>query len=357
MAKELRLPRRAAPGLVPDSLVGRTANCTKCNATNAINWLEKLPFPKQPILAVDGRYWVPMDFRINCSACAEQISVPIPDKGHRATMELYGDEAFRTIDKPTVGGASPLFFFCITLAGLSRNFRPAFEKQLHALKLRASPNRQPDTWPLHFTELMMSSGQGGMFAFTSNAEKFAFGADLARFIAESRPQLFTYNVSGCMRLPAEQKEKLKILRHVKQELFALAILGSLELLRDHQVTPRWTFDNIKDTTDGPKTEGWAQEVFLGLQDTPLFAWLSSGAVILEPKFASPGSHFLSEVADFISYCSAREFQKTVTSQTTELPTKLLGWGNYAAVIGDGSVDSTRSEGLPLKQFYGIQPRS
>jgi len=143
MAKELRLPRRAAPGLVPVSLVGRTAKCTKCNATNTINWLEKLPFPKQPILAVDGRYWVPMDFRINCSACAEQISVPIPNKGHRATMELYGDEAFRTIDKPTAGGGAPLFFFCITLVGSVEIFDPHLRSDCMLLNFEHRPTDNP----------------------------------------------------------------------------------------------------------------------------------------------------------------------------------------------------------------------
>jgi len=95
-------------------------------------------------------------------------------------------------------------------------------------------------------------------------------------------------------------------------------------MRKNKKTARWTFDNIKDTSDGKKTEGWADECFLGLQYTRLFTYLTGGKAIVAPTFVPPGSHYLLEMADFISFCMAREFQRVSEGKNAELQSGLMG---------------------------------
>jgi hypothetical protein len=154
------------------------------------------------------------------------------------------------------------------------------------------------------------------------------------------------NVSGCARLPNKKSERRRTIAKVKQEIFATLLLTSLSELREQSLYPKWVFDNVKDTTQGERTEGWAQEVFLGLQYTPLWTEISAGAYIEPPEFRVPGSHYLLEVADFISFIVAREFHRQCMKLPVELPSSLLGKAWYVRVLSDGSASIDGSCGRP-----------
>ena len=353
MADIRKRPRRRAPGLVPEALFEMTATCPTCNVAAPILWLDKLPFPKQPVALPDGHY-VPIDFPVSCAKCDVDFSHRVPIKPRTTTYHLYGDEAARYVASHAVPNvATALYFFCLTLVGLHRDKVERVRKQILALKRQISPDRAPETWSLHFTEIMDSPPGDPKFNFVSKADKVAFARRLAAILRSARPALATFNISGSIVVPADGKERKRAIKHVNQELFALALISTLEQMRMRGATPRWTFDNIQDTTGGAKTEGWAQEVFLGLQDTRLWTWLSAGSAVLEPAFAPPGSHLLSEIADFISYAVARDFEKATRGETSELPSRLCGLGFYQAILGDGSVDYAWSRGLPLRRFYNL----
>jgi hypothetical protein len=184
-----------------------------------------------------------------------------------------------------------------------------------------------------------------------------FAKAMATIIREARPELATFNYSGCAIISREKKIRATKIKAQNQELFAFSLISSLDEMRRHEVTPQWIFDNVQDTSSRPKTEGWAQEVFLGLQYTRLFTWLSSGSVVFAPEFDKPGSHYLSEIADFVSYSVAREFEKAIRGDRSEFPTSLLGFGSYQGMIQDGSVLSEWTRGLPLMKFFGIGARA
>lgn len=135
-------------------------------------------------------------------------------------------------------------------------------------------------------------------------------------------------------MPADPKERKKVLKQQKEHVFAESILTTPKQFRCREKSVNWTFDNVQDATAGSKTEGWASECFLGLQYTRLFTWVSAGATVVEPKFAIPGSNFLLELADFISYCVARDFERAIVGQRPEFPSSLLGQGFYQGTLGN-----------------------
>ena len=144
-----------------------------------------------------------------------------------------------------------------------------------------------------------------------------------------------------------------MVRGNKQEVFAAALLTSLEQFRNNKLGVRWNFDHSVKPEKRTGSEGWAEEVFLGLQYIPLFTWISSGAVVLPPKFHIPGSHYLLEIADALSFFTARDFQQRSIGRSSEFPSSLTGLGFYQAFDAGGGIQSEWSRGLPFEKFYPL----
>lgn len=352
-------PHRSHPGLIPEELIGLKKVCPFCNCETEIPWLEKLQFPKFPIKSNDGNcYWAPVSFPLTCSSlvCNKVFEVKIPVLPNHNRWSLYGDEAGRYITQPAIKYSSrPLNFYCITLVGLHASKHDRVRKQVMNLKRLIRPNDDPESWAHHFTRIWDSKPESNQFNLSSKKEKIEYAKRFAKVVREARPHLVSFNFSSCFVDPEEKGLRQSLLKHQKETLFSESILGTLVELRRQDKSVRWIFDNIQDTSLGDKIEGWASERFLGLQYTRLFCWLSSGSAVLEPSFVRPGSHFLLEVADFISYCVARDFFMAIMEKPSEFPSSLLGKGFYQGTFGDGHVESTSSLGLPIKKFYGVQP--
>lgn len=322
-----------------------------------MHWVERMEFPKHPVEDGSGRSWVPVSFPMVCDWCSARFHVPVRKLPNKSNWTLYGDEASRYIsghNLPSVSGAINLH--CITLVGLHHKRRSRVEKQIAHLKKSISPDRHPDDWSLHFREIWAFRPDDKEFTFQSKASKIDFAKEMARIIREARPELATLNYSGCIIASDDKRVRRREIKMQIQDLFAFSLLSSLQLLRSLELTPRWVFDNIQDTSERAKVEGWAEEVFLGLQYTRLFAWLSAGSTVLAPEFHKPGAHYLSEIADFVSYCAARDFEKAIKGERSEFPSSLLGRGFYQGVMQDGSVMSEWAHGLPVKKFFGV-PRA
>jgi hypothetical protein len=239
------------------------------------------------------------------------------------------------------------------LVGLHSKKQERVRKQIERLKRSVAPSQNPDTWQHHFTEIWGSKPSSGQFNLRNKDAKITYAKKFAKIIRKARPELVSYNISGCIYVPNDQRGRKREIKAQKEELFSQSILTTLQQFRKNNKSVDWIFDNVADTTCGLRTEGWAEECFLGLQYTRLFTWLSSGAVITAPTFVPPGSHYLLEIADFISYCVARDFEKGVLESRSEFPSSLLGNGCFQGTLGDGSVKFKWHYGLPLKEFYGI----
>lgn len=351
-------PRRATPGLVPTELLGMKRACPICKTETDIPWLEEMEYPKQPVKSDHGpHYWVPVSFPLTCSSekCKHVFSIEIPILPNKNRWSLYGDEAARHISTPPAEHSlEPLNFYCVSLVALHKKSHERVRNQLLKLKKEIRPDMDPDSWSHHFTKIWESKPESGEFLLKNKTDKIEHAKKLAKIIRDARPELATFNFSGCVRIPSDTRERKKILKEQKENAFSESILSTLWVFRNQEKCVNWIFDNIQDTSSGSKVEGWASERFLGLQHTRLFCWISSGATVLEPSFVRPGSHFLLELADFISYCVARDFQQAVIGKHSEFPSSLLGKGFYQGTYGNGDVESMSNVGLPLKKFYGLE---
>ncbi|VVS91428.1 DUF3800 domain-containing protein [Desulfoluna spongiiphila] len=350
-------PYRPNPGLVPQDLYEKRVVCPKCKREFQIPWTEKLEFPLQPIEPNQGGgYWVAAGIELCCpyDECNHKFEISVPNIPNESRWVIYGDEAGRYIDKPNPKySTDPLNFFCITLVGLHNSKQEKLQRQLNKLKSQIRPSEPPETWQHHFTDIWNENGSSGKYNLQTKKSKISYVNKFAKLIRESRPELVSFNISGCIIVPKDKKERKKQIRFQKENIFSQTILTTLNELRKQKKTVKWVFDNVKDTTGGPRTEGWASECFLGLQYTRLFTWLSYCAPVLEPEFVAPGSHCLLEVADFMSFWYAREFQQSVNLAKPEIPSSYMGTGFFHGTIGDGTVRTRWNRGLPLKEFYGI----
>lgn len=332
--------------------------CPICKTETEIPWLEKMEYPKQPLKSDHGHHhWVPVDFPLACSSeeCKNVFFIKVPILPNKNRWALYGDEAARYISlPPTEYSAEPLNFYCLTLVALHKRLHDRVRKQISNLKKDIRPSEDPDSWGHHFTEIWETKPESDTFRLKTKLAKIEHAKKLAKIVRDARPELATFNFSGCVRVPSDPRERKKLLKEQKEGAFSEAIMATLSEFRNQEKSVNWIFDNIQDTTHGSKVEGWASERFLGLQYTRLFCWMSAGATVLEPSFVRPGSHFLLEMADFISYCVARDFQQAIIGQRSEFPSSLLGQGFYQGTLGDGNVESMRNAGLPLKKFYGLE---
>lgn len=314
-------PFRKNPGVVPVDLDTVKATCIYCGFKNDINWVEDLLFPKEPIELSDASgHWVPVSFPITCLDCKKDFDFNTPIKEKESTWNLFGDEAARIITR----NGKQISFFCISLVGLHKDKHDIAKNKIQKLKLVARPDVAPELWPHHFTQIWSDSGEDRVFSFSSVQEKIFYGQKLSKLIKNLKPHLSTFNFSNAIILPENKKDRASALKHQKQDIYKQALLTTLSIFRENNKGIRWTFDNIKDTTDGTKKEGWADECFLGLQYTRLFTYLCAGIAVHPPKFVQPGSHFLLEIADFISFCMAREFQRVSEGKNSEIPSGLMG---------------------------------
>lgn len=347
-------PYRPSPGLIPEELNGKRYECPNCGSMVEVPWTEKLEFPKQPIQPYSGiGFWVPVSFPLQCSDCNSTFDVEVEVKSYESLWHLYGDEAGRFIHRKTTKNSVDLNFFCITLVALHESRHSRVKRSIRKLKKSIAPSVDPDQWQHHFTDIWSAKPSSRKYSLNNKEEKIKYGKEFARIIRKARPELVTFNVSGCLKIPDDNKDRKTHIKYLKEDIFSQSILTTLKQMRDFGKNVKWVFDNVKDASYGKRTEGWAEECFLGLQYTRLFTVLSAGAPILKPEFVTPGSHYLLEIADFISYCVAREFEKAVQNSKTELPSSLLGKGFYQATLGNGKVNHKWSVGLPLREYYGV----
>lgn len=340
-------PYRKSPGLILPELKSVRAICKVCNTANEISWNEDLEHPRQPIEANDGRMWIPVSFPVPCK-CGTTINFEIPKKPLEGSRTFYGDEAHRVI-KTNAGEVS---FFCITLIGMHPEARENFKTKLLELKSSIRPSEDPETWTYHTTDIWSTHPDLKKYSLTSVPEKISHMKSFARLIKETRPYLTSLNVSSAIMLPDNKTKRAEQLMLQRDDIFKQATLSSLEILRRSSMGINWIYDNTKDTSTGERTEGWADECFLGLQHNRQFIYLTAHANITRPSFVKPGSHHLLEVADFMSFWLAREFFKSIQKQTTEIKCSLMGLGLYQRTARNGDAISFECNGSDaVKQYF------
>jgi hypothetical protein len=213
MSNIKNLPHRPIPQLIPEDLIGKTALCPNCKSETEIPWLEKMEFPQQPVKANGGGgHWVPVGIPMQCFnlACQHIFFIGVPILPKESTWTLYGDEAGRHINSPLEKHSiEPLNFFCLTLVGLHRNKKERVYKQIAKLKKSIRPSEDPNSWTHHFTEIWGSNATTGKFNLKDKQAKIAYAKKFAKIIREARPELVTFNISDCIIISTDSKERKK----------------------------------------------------------------------------------------------------------------------------------------------------
>lgn len=345
------LPFRPPPPLIPKHLLGAEYTCSSCKRRNQIDWTKPQPFPKQPIVLTLGEgHLVPTSITQVC-LCGNYNHVPIPTKNIESSWGLFGDEAERIFSEGELPGEPrKAHFFTMTLASMHQNGALRFQRRLNRLKKSVRPDWEPDTWKLHMTEIWSVPPNTKGFALGSKAEKIRFIRAVANLLRKSRPDLFTMNVSSCRVLTGNESWN-KLVKANKQEVFATALMSSLQTMGDNNKSVYWSFDHSVPPEKRTGSEGWAEEVFLGLQYSPVFTWLSAGNLVQPPRFRVPGSHYLLEVADALSFLVARDFDQRVKGRHSDFPSSLTGLGIYQAFDAKGDLSFQWGQGLPFDKLF------
>jgi len=351
MTKIHKQPYRLPPPLIPKELLGMGYTCSSCSRQNQIDWITPQPFPKQPIQHIGGNnHYVPASITQVCP-CGHFNHIPFPTKASESTWGLFGDEAEREFQEGELPGVeSKAHFFTISLATIHRDSALQFQQKLSDLKQAVRPDRAPSEWQLHMTNVWNLPPNTDGFALADKLEKVRFIRNVASLLQKFRPDLFTINVSSC-RVLSENDEWRKLVKTNKQEVFATALITSLHLVRSNNKSLIWNFDHNVPPEKRNGSEGWAEEVFLGLQYSPVFTWLSAGSLVQSPRFHIPGSHYLLEVADALSFLVARDFEQRTKGRLSDFPSSLTGVGHYQAFDENGSLSFRWNNGLPFDKFY------
>ena len=345
----LKRPTRLGPNLILNSVSSVKINCPQCGTYVPINWIEKLDYPIQHSkTATPDMFLVPMSIPLTCEVevCKHSFHANTPDKKVESRWNLYGDEAGRYIDTPlTKYSRFPLNFFTITLVFCHIDKQQKLKTDL--LKLKQSIPNFDTSKPLHFYKIW-----GSKEFFPTIQEKLDFAFKLAKMIKGFQTDLMFFSISSCSKI-TDKNSQAEIINKQKHETFQVSLLTTLAVLRENDKSVRWIFDNVQDSTSCTKTEGWAEEIFWGLQYTRQFAWLTARSIVDKAEFVTPGSHYLLEIADFISFVIAREFDRSSRGEKVEISSSRLGQGFFCSRIGNGDYDSCDSIGLPKRRFYGF----
>lgn len=346
-------PHRAPPGLVPERLNKLRFRCLRCGTLSPMPWLEKMPKALAP-KAEQGGHWVPAVIPVPCPApgCGAVMAAQVPRKEVEGNWTLFGDESGRQIVPAKRFGRSPLHFFSMNLVGLHATLHARVQAEIRELKRVVRPRADPDSWAHHFSRIWSERKDEGEHNLESKAAKVAYARRFAGMIAGARPHLVSFTFSSCIVDDEPALHSVRV-NTQKEEIFSFALVSSLEQMRENKKGVRWIFDNVADATGAAPTEGWAKEVFLGWQYTPLLHWLGSGSAVLEPLFEKPGSHFLSEIADFIAFWVGREYFSHLTDAKCECPTSLTGRGFYQFALADGSFDGKWAAGIPIEAMVPL----
>ena len=342
-----RLPsRRPTQFEVPEDLISMRFTCPTCQLEFKHEWHKPTNFPSipiSPLAAPDSGFWVPVGITVTCpNNHISEASVPI--SANEGIVTLFGDDATRCFSL----GDVELSIRSTALVWVHRDRRPLIQLEMDRLKRSLIPDRDPQSWPMHFTDFW--SNKGAFASQTrSKAQKLAFANDLFLLCRSNQPYLGSAHMHSAIKLTDNRSADLSWQRELD---FSRTLATTLQLFRSQGKVPRWIFDSEKSTGKGlRKREGNKEELFLGLQYSDVWVWLCAGAAIIKPEFREPGSDVLLEIADSLAFWAARSIQRKILQVPLEIePDFGVAFHMWSFVEG-GSLHSWR-DSLPFEYFIG-----
>ena len=101
----------------------------------------------------------------------------------------------------------------------------------------------------------------------------------------------------------------------------------------------------------------AERIEMGLRYSLVFGFLTRNLHFASPAFVQPGSHPFLELADFVSYATARYIDRRLRGARIDLDPAEWGEATYAAFDASGALQFCRSSSYPWDLLFGSVPPS
>jgi len=336
---------------VPEEIANIKLNCPFCKERFKPNWIEKHSFPLKPIKPrwengqeYNGlKRWVLKTTVQKCPSCNTSVSIEVPKHEVKASGSLFGDDASRDFENKSV--------FIYTLLGADKKFLPDLESKLKKLKQNLLPSIHPDEWKIHMKDMWSGSNRKRhkYFKFLTFDEIKDFVDKILNLIRKNN--LFIYNIAATCPQKAPKKERQLLCN----ESYTLIVMNAIDEWTNKSAQPYIYFDSEKDSNADEIIHGLAKNLFYNSQHSLLYAFLSKGIEIPEPKFVKPASYPELELADFISYTIARFHLRMWQGKSIEIDPKHLGLATYLGYDKIGNLLCCRRVGYPWKEFHQIDP--
>ncbi|MBE7178188.1 MAG: hypothetical protein INR69_17430 [Mucilaginibacter polytrichastri] len=307
---------------LPEELSTISILCSFCGHKYPPNWHEKRDSPLIPIKPNNyegpGR-WVPLAVSVKCPRCHELNSIDIPQKKLVYTVELYGDEAYRSFDGKEYIGFS--------LVGHDPKLKHEVEDKLLEFKQKWFPERDPKSWTIHMLEIWPGHKRAkSIFKDFKFADVQEFVAEFFELVKSLNNTVWIYSGSYMFKKPRNFNEK--VITERKIELYTLAILKIINDLTELESRPTFIFDSEKVGQSTSIVHEWAERAFSGMQHSLIYTFATKSNEIDWPIYVKPGSHPSLEIADFVSYVTARYVMKKALREPIDLNPEGLGRVTY-----------------------------
>lgn len=230
---------------------------------------------------------------VKCPQCDEHAVFNIPDVECTGNLNIYGDEAFRTVDNKTV----LVYSFC-SFSGNRENF-DIFQSKFWDLKKSLSPSFSPDDWVLHMKELLCPEKRlvEPALAHLKSHEVIDIISKIIDLISiyTQKMDLNLYCSVGVVKGINLKKHHMTV---CKESTYTSSLIHIIKETTDHGIAPKFYFERTG-------SDGWAKNLFDSGRMTLLWPWVTNGLPVMSPKFVKPSFSFFLEIADIVSYIVAR----------------------------------------------------
>lgn len=332
---------------LPENLAKTSLTCPFCKTQFSPDWFKK---HGSPLIPVKPKYeskgipyegparWILHQSTEICPKCKSCVMINVPANKIRAKGSLFGDDAERIYKNKKV--------FIYSLVGIDQHLISAFEAKIRLLKQSLIPSRPADEWKIHMKDLWSGSNRERhpVYKHLNFSDVIKFIKSLLLLIKESN--IFIYNIA----ITIDCRLAARIQISLRREAYVLLLMNTIDEWTLKYAQPSILFDSEKDSKADKIIHNWASIIFKSSQYSLLYAFLSRGIEVPEPRFVTPASYPLLEIADFVSYTIARYYYKRWIGSDIDIDPMDMGLVSYLGYDFNGDLLIRRAEGYPWDYF-------
>ena len=281
---------------------------------------------------------------ITCPVCSTKVEFKIPQAKYKGNLEIYGDEAKRTVEGKTI-----FVYSFISFSG-SANSKKSFEKSFLKIKRKLAPSINPKDWVLHMKELT-SKEKWQKKSYLNHLQSYEIHdevVNILRLIGEYNKMgsLNIYSASGIVIGDSLKKEETI---ECQSNIYNSALMRVVNETTANNLAPKFYFEQTGN-------DGWAKNLFDGGRLTLLWAFLTNGLPVMSPQFVDPATSLYLEIADIVSYLVARYLfcvGRRVEGKhiIPEFELSQVGKIRYVLTNGDGDWINDISDKYPFELMF------